>query len=63
LEGKSQLLAIGNNNCAEFIQQPNENRLERIAGCNAEETLEVKILEGDSINFSFNQKISKLLLF
>jgi hypothetical protein len=46
LEGKSQLLATSYDNCDEFIQQLADNKLDCIAGCNAEETLEAKIIKG-----------------
>jgi len=46
LEGKSQLLATGYGNCDGFIQQLTENKLDCIAGCNAEVTLEAKIIKG-----------------
>jgi len=63
LEGKSQLLATGYGNCDGFIQQLNENKLNCIAGCNAEETLEAKIIKGDLIEFFFVINISQTFIF
>lgn len=45
LEAKSKLLATGYGNCDGYIKQLAENKLDCIAGCNAEETLEAKIIK------------------
>ena len=48
LKAKSKLLATGYGNCDGYIKQLAENKLDCIAGCNAEETLEAKIIKGNN---------------
>ena len=49
LKAKGKLLALGYANCDRLIEQHTANELECIPGCNAEETLEAKLIKGDNI--------------
>jgi len=51
LEAKDKLLGLGYANCDRLIEQHAANELECIPGCNAEETLEAKLIKGDNIPY------------